>query len=104
MLNCIVLLLQIRETEAAVELGGHTLPAGTKVALNILGMHHDPNNFPDPQTFKPERFMDGPLGPSSRHPYAFIPFGAGPRKCIGHRYDATTSVTVCVIIHVWQHP
>ena len=41
--------MQIRETEAEVELGGYTLPAGTKVALNILGMHHDPKHFPDPQ-------------------------------------------------------
>lgn len=78
--------MQIRETAAKVDLGGYSLPAGTKVALNVLGMHQDPQHFPDPQAFKPERFMKGPLGPASRHPYAYIPFGVGPRKCIGYRY------------------
>lgn len=61
--------------------GGYKLPAGVSVALMIYGMHHSPLVYPDPDSFKPERFL--PENSVGRHPYAFIPFSAGPRNCIG---------------------
>ena len=45
----VVLATQIRESSEDTELGGFKLPAGTKVGINVLGMHHDPKHFPDPQ-------------------------------------------------------
>ena len=45
----LVLAAQIRESSEDTELGGFKLPAGTKVGINVLGMHHDPKHFPDPQ-------------------------------------------------------
>ena len=48
------------------------------------------------QEFQPERFLDGPAGPSSRHPYAYIPFGVGPRKCIGHKFAMEEGVITLV--------
>lgn len=45
----LVLAAQIRESSEDTELGGFKLPAGTKVAINVLGMHHDHKHFPDPQ-------------------------------------------------------
>ncbi|KAL0023003.1 hypothetical protein WJX79_005828 [Trebouxia sp. C0005] len=91
----------IRESSEDTELGGFKLPAGTKVAINVLGMHHDHKHFPDPQDFLPERFLDGPNGPPSRHPYAYLPFGVGPRKCIGHKFAMEEGVLtlVCLLQH-----
>ncbi|XP_077563276.1 cytochrome P450 3A24-like [Haemaphysalis longicornis] len=63
---------------------GIKLKKGDLVAIPVYAMHHDPQYFPDPFTFKPERFDDDNVG--SIHPYTYLPFGAGPRNCIGMRY------------------
>ncbi|XP_077563293.1 cytochrome P450 3A31-like isoform X2 [Haemaphysalis longicornis] len=56
---------------------------GDLVAVPIYAMHYDPSYFPDPCTFKPERFNDENM--ASIQPYTYLPFGAGPRNCIAMR-------------------
>jgi len=62
----------------AVDLGPFRLPRGTGIVFTPLVTHHLPEQFPDPQRFLPERWLT--LRPS---PYAYHPFGAGARMCIG---------------------
>ena len=54
------------------------------MALLIYGMHHNPDVYEEPDQFRPERFLAE--NSAGRHPYAFVPFSAGPRNCIGQKY------------------
>jgi len=58
-----------------------TIPKGMKVFIPIIGLHHDPEYWPSPDTFDPDRFS--PDNKSSIPTGAFQPFGSGPRQCIG---------------------
>jgi len=60
------------------------LNVGDVLALPIQGIHRDPNFYPNPEKFDPERFSDE--NKDSIRPYTYIPFGAGPRNCIGSRF------------------
>lgn len=60
-------------------IGSHRVPAGTPVLIDAWGVHHDPERYPEPERFRPERFLDGG-GPA---PYSWLPFGGGARRCVG---------------------
>lgn len=60
---------------------GVTIPKDTLVLISVLGIHHDPNIYPDPDTFDPERFTKEAV--AARHRMSYLPFGDGPRNCIG---------------------
>ena len=76
--------LTAREAIADVDIGAVKVSKGGFVAINIFGMHHRADLFPDPEEFRPERFAADeekkiPKG-------AYLPFGAGPRVCIGNHF------------------
>ncbi|HEY1555059.1 MAG TPA: cytochrome P450 [Kofleriaceae bacterium] len=73
-----------RESTGALELGGHRLPAGAVVLLNIRGIHRRADYFRDPEAFLPERMLEAAKKARPRHHY--LPFGAGPRVCIGSHF------------------
>lgn len=53
--------------------------------VSIYNMNHDPKLYEDPETFRPERFEDGKPA-TDNNPFAYIPFSAGPRNCIGQKF------------------
>jgi cytochrome P450 len=57
------------------------LEKGVLAAIPILALHHDPKYYPDPDRFDPERFSEEEK--AKRHHYVYLPFGEGPRICIG---------------------
>ena len=67
-----------RKLTAPASIGGYELPAGTFVMPAIAAMHYREDLFPDPEEFRPERFLDG-----KPDTYVWIPFGGGVRRCIG---------------------
>ncbi|XP_028040226.1 cytochrome P450 6k1-like [Bombyx mandarina] len=64
-----------------------TVPAGTAVYVNVAGIQSDPQLFPKPEEFIPERFN---TDNNNIKPFTFIPFGEGPRQCIGIRFGYQT--------------
>lgn len=54
---------------------------GMTMSIPISGLHNDPKYFPNPKKFDPERFNE--TNKSKMNPYTYIPFGLGPRVCIG---------------------
>ncbi|KAB0798366.1 hypothetical protein PPYR_09359 [Photinus pyralis] len=66
------------------EIDGYLFPKGADFNVFVYGIHRDPSLYPDPEKFDPERFSLENL--CKRPPYAYIPFSAGPRNCIGQKY------------------
>jgi len=111
-----------REThrDARLAKSGYDVPAGSLVLVSQHPMNRNPELFPDPDAFKPERFLDvgelqmsKPVG-GPHHPFSFVPFGAGQRTCVGQRLSQIEAVmmlsavvkncTWCVPVASRAHP
>ncbi|XP_071828994.1 cytochrome P450 4V2-like isoform X6 [Apostichopus japonicus] len=92
-LNCVVkealrlfppVPLIARQLEEDTVLSGNFVPKDTITVIGIYWLHRDPKQFPDPEKFDPDRFL--PENIKGRHPFAYVPFSAGPRNCIGQKF------------------
>ncbi len=77
-------------------IGGFATPASAVITLCPFITHRMPEFWPRPHEFDPERF--NPVNKKERHRFAYIPFGAGPRQCIGDGFALTESVLVAAAI------
>ncbi len=73
-----------REAIADDHVGDVVIPAGSMVIVHVYGAHHASRHWPDPETFDTDRFLKG--NEKLRTPFTYLPFGAGPRTCIGSHY------------------
>ncbi len=73
-----------REAIADDRVGDVVIPAGSMVIVHVYGAHHAPKHWADPETFDTERFIKG--SEKLRTPFTYLPFGGGPRTCIGNHY------------------
>jgi enediyne biosynthesis protein E7 len=87
--------LLTRRTIKADELGGYAVPPGTNVLLPVYLLHRRPDFWTDPEAFRPERFAPGQEG--SRQRFAYMPFAAGPRHCIGE-----TLAVYEMLVHLYK--
>jgi cytochrome P450 len=80
---------------------GHLIRRGTHVFVSPYLLHHDPRFFPEPTRFKPERWEHNAA--QSQTPFTFIPFGAGPRNCIGESFAWMEGILIlATIAQHWQ--
>lgn len=68
-----------------------TIDKGTPIIISSFGLHRDPEIFEQPLTFKPERFLNSPDGEGKAKGLFYLPFGDGPRICIGMRMGKLTT-------------
>ncbi|AXE24093.1 cytochrome P450 [Streptomyces globosus] len=85
-----------RRAVNADEVGGYHVPAGADVLVCPYTLHRHPRFWDDPERFDPERFDPG--RPADRPRYAYIPFGAGPRFCIGNNLGLMEAVFVTAMV------
>jgi len=94
-----------RESTQPVKLGGYTFPKGTTILISPWVLHRDPRYFSEPEAFRPERWMGNLARELPR--FAYMPFGGGPRICIGHRFALIEAILVLTTMAqrfsmVWQ--
>ncbi|MEO1303040.1 MAG: cytochrome P450 [Myxococcota bacterium] len=85
-----------REAKETTQLGPYRVPRGTQLYMSQYLMHRDARLFDAPETFRPERWLDGSCQALSR--FAYFPFGGGPRVCIGNHFALMELKTVLVTL------
>ncbi|XP_025971986.2 cytochrome P450 3A12-like isoform X2 [Dromaius novaehollandiae] len=85
-----------RVCKKTVEINGVTIPKGMVIMIPAYVIHRDPAYWPQPEEFRPERFSKE--NKESIDPYTYLPFGAGPRNCIGMRFALLTLKVAVVVL------
>ncbi|XP_030788189.1 thromboxane-A synthase isoform X1 [Rhinopithecus roxellana] len=90
-----------REAAQDCEVLGQRIPAGAVLEMAVGALHHDPEHWPSPETFNPERFTAE--AKQQHRPFTYLPFGAGPRSCLGVRLGLLeVKMTLLHVLHKFQ--
>jgi cytochrome P450 len=89
-------LMITRQSVDEDEVGGYHIPANSLVEISAYLIHRHPKYWNDPLKFNPERFT--PENSANRPPYAYIPFGGGPRLCIGRDFAMTEAELILAAV------
>ena len=83
-----------RRSTAAYTFAGTkvSIPKGLMIWIPVYGIHRDPDIYPNPDVFNPENFNEDAV--EARHPMTYLPFGDGPRNCIGTRSFITKEINL----------
>ncbi|XP_025990783.2 cytochrome P450 4C1 [Solenopsis invicta] len=93
--------LVARKLTEDIKLGNNVLPTGLTIGVSIIFTHRNPEIWPDPLKFDPDRFL--PENSKHRHPYAFIPFSAGPRNCLGQKFALIEQkIVLTAVLRKWK--
>ncbi|XP_025262445.1 cytochrome P450 4C1-like isoform X2 [Camponotus floridanus] len=91
----------LRKISEDIKMDNYIVPKGTSVAVRILLVHRNPEIWSNPLKFDPDRFL--PENLEQVHPYAYIPFSAGPRNCIGQKFAILEEKIILVaILRKWR--
>ncbi|UYV82558.1 hypothetical protein LAZ67_21002756, partial [Cordylochernes scorpioides] len=82
-----------RQAQENYKLGDINIPKDMVVQIPVYAIHHDPENYPEPDKFDPERFL--PENKDNIRPFTYLPFGTGPRNCLAERF-ALLEVKLCL--------
>ncbi|WP_375772565.1 cytochrome P450 [Archangium gephyra] len=91
----------VRRAVGEDQLGGYTVAPDTKMLIPPYILHRHPEFWPEPERYLPERFL--PEQKERQHRYAYMPFGAGQRQCVGHGYTLTLlTITLVTLLQRYQ--
>lgn len=89
----------IRKCSTKMRIGEYVIPANSSLMVFIYAIHHNPRVYENSEIFNPDRFL--PENSKTRHPFAFIPFSAGLRNCIGQVFAMAEMKTI--LAHILRH-
>nr|QST15015.1 CYP4AP2 protein [Diaphanosoma celebensis] len=89
----------LRPVHNDLQIGQYQIPKGCNLAVSIYALHHNPQVYANPFTFNPDRFTAEQS--KGRHPYAYIPFSAGPRNCIGQQFAMAEETVLASSLLRW---
>jgi len=88
--------LLVRSPQQPFQIGNYTIPKGAQLLPGIFLLHRDKRHWVAPDSFNPNRFLKE--NEEARHPFAFIPFSAGPRVCIGFHFATMEAVFTLAMV------